>query len=300
MASLPTVYYAQGLAGKRWHLYASWSKLLPSAFLDKWAARWPARRLWQDKITCGQKEVLLEIYGGPAQRLQWFEKLASDEACHIVASTNLPIAVSGVSLLPGRMLLAVYLRRALYELSQQVQLQHDRLSFGLVARGQEMHCWLANIEGLARQVTVVTDHRSRLLPLSASGLAPRQLGMSVAALGVDILIVAPEFLPWLCTKEITPGTVVLRTDGVAVTVDRGVKSISLDFGSLFLPAELLAEVGDFAPLQEAIILAAHFGGKVASWPTDWSRRLMLVQQAVNRSEWPVSWRLISASVASAG
>lgn len=294
MTSSPVVYYAQGLAGKRWRFYAPWSGLLPSAFMDRWAVRWPARRLWQGKISCGQ-EVSLEIYGGPAQTLDWYKRLCTGEINYIVASTNLSLTSSGPSLPPGRLLLAVHLRKALAELSQQLQLTHDRLTVGLVANGQEMSCWLANIEGLARQVTVVTDRRSRLLPIATSGLAPRQLDLSVAALGVDIVIVAPEFLPWLADKVLTPGTIVVRTDGVVVPVKPGVMSINLNLGELFLPIELLARAEDLAPLSEAIILAAYANGQAISWRTNWSRRLELVQQAVNNSGWQPSWRLVGGN-----
>lgn len=295
MTNLPVVYYAQGLAGKRWRYYAPWSGLLPSTFMDKWAARWPARRLWQGTITCGPQAVALEIYGGSLKVLDWYTRLSASGASQIVASANLSLAASGSSLPPGRLLLATHLRQALVEIGQQRQLLHDRLSVGLVANGQEMSCWLANIEGLARQVTVVTDRRSRLLPIATSGLAPRQLDRSVATLGVDILIVAPEFLPWLADKVLTPGTVVVRTDGGAVALEPGVMSISLNLGELFLPTDFLARVEDLAPLSEAIILAAYFIGQPLVWPTSWSKRLTLVQRAVEVSGWQLSWRLVGES-----
>lgn len=299
MTSFPTVYYAQGLAGRRWHLYSPWSKLLPSAFLDKHSARWPARRLWQGKITCGGKTVGLQVYGGPSVALGWLEKLKMDKDIFMISSANLAVQDNSMLLPAGRLLMAIYLRQVLTELSAQMQLADDRLTIGLVARGNEMACWLANIEGLARQVTVLTDRRSRLLPLAASGLAPRQLDLSVATLGVDILIVAPEFLPWLSEKNLTPGTVVIRTDGAEAPIGLGVMSVSLSYDSLPFPVELIAEVNDVVPLREALILAAFHGEKKITWPMHWHKRLALMQQAVHMSEWQLAWRLVGVSVTGA-
>lgn len=299
MTNFITVYYAQGLAGRRWHLYAPWSKLLPRAFLDKYSTRWPARRLWQGEIACGSKTVELQVYGGPTVALGWLEKLGMDKDTLVITSANLAVQNNSMLLPAGRLLMAIYLRQVLTELSAQMQLADDRLTVGLVARGNEMACWLANIEGLARQVTILTDRRSRLLPLATSGLAPRQLDLSVATLGVDVLIVAPEFLPWLGEKTLTPGTVVVRTDGVVAPIGLGVMSISLSYDSMPFPVELLAEVNDVVPLREAIILAAYHGDKKNTWPMHWHKRLALMQQAVRMSEWQLAWRLVGVSVTGA-
>lgn len=299
MASLPVVYYAQGLEGRRWRLYAPWSKLLPSAFMDKVAVRWPARRLWQGEIACGATQVELQIYGGTAVAQGWLEKLRAGKGGRFVTSTNLTTQTNSMSLPAGRLLMASYLRQVVAELSAKMQPGDDWLTIGLAARGNEMACWLANIDGLARQVTVVTDRRSRLLPLTASGLAPRQLDFSVGSLGVDILIVAPEFVSWLQQLTLTPGTVVIRTDGAAAQILPGIKSISLSYGSVQFPAELLAQETDVFPLREAMLLTAFLGEKEAAWPTHWPGRLALMDQAVRVSEWSLTWQLVSASATEA-
>ncbi len=293
------VYYAQGLVGKRWQLYAPWSKFLPSSLMDKWASRWPPRLLWQGEIVCGDRAVLLHIYGGSAATSAWLQKLEAGQASQLVVSSNLPTQASGGSLAPGRLLLAIYLRQVLAQLGEQMHPVDDRLTVGLVARGQEMACWLANIEGVARQVTVVTDRRSRLLPLAPSGLAVRQLDLSITTIGVDVLIVAPEFLPWLSERKITPGTIVVRTDGAEAPLPTGVFGVSLDYGSMLFPTTLLADTDDIVPLKEAILLAAFCSDSNIVWPSQWSRRLAFMQQAVKRSDWQLEWRLVGTSPISA-
>ncbi|NLW16594.1 MAG: hypothetical protein GX033_02940 [Firmicutes bacterium] len=294
------VNYAQGLAGKRWQLYAPWSRLVPSALMDRWASRWPARRLWQGQIACGNRDVTLHIYGGPTTAPGWWHRLATDEgsSSFLVASENLATQTNPRRLAPGRLLLAVYLGQALTELSEQLHLAVDRLSVGLVAQGQEMACWLANIEGWARQVTVITDRRSRLLPLAPSGLALRQLDLTIATVGVDILIVAPEFLPWLEKRELAPGTVVARTDGLPVLVRPGVMGVSINYGSIAFPEALLADEKDIMPLREAVLLAAYYSDSRTVWPTQWAKRLALMQQAVKRSGWLLEWHVTGAGLAS--
>lgn len=300
MTNFPTICYAQGLTGRRWHLYAPWSKLLPHAFLDKFSVRWPGRCLWRGEITCGVRAVELQVHGGPMVTLGWLEKLRMDKDSLVITSVNLAVENNNMSLPAGRLLMAICLRQVLTELSAKMQLANDRLTVGLIAKGNEMACWLANIDGLARQVTIWSDRRSRLLPVAPSGLAPRQLDLSVTTIGVDVLIVAPEFLPWLSDKTLTPGTIVVRTDGAAAPLGPGATSISLNYNSLPLPAELLAERDDIVPLWEAIILAAYHSDKKTIWPLHWHKRLALMQQAVNMSEWQLTWDLVGVTASSAG
>ncbi len=291
------VIYAQGLTGKRWQLYAPWSRFLPSWLMDKWHDRWPPRLLWQGSISCGERTVELHVYGGPLSGSPWWRNLPLHG--RLVLSSNLSSSASATSLAPGRLLLAIYLRQALAQLGEQIHLVEDRLTVGLVARGQELACWLANVEGMARQVTVVTDRRSRLLPLAPSGLAVSQLDLSITTIGVDVLVVAPEFLPWLQTRRIPPGTVVVRTDGMTTSLPAGVWGLSLDYGSLTFPEVLLSTADDIMPLKEAVLLAAFYSDNKTLWPSQWSRRLTLMQQAVQRSDWELRWELSGARQLSA-
>ncbi len=296
MSSMPIVYYAQGLAGDRWRFYSSWSRFVPGTLLDKIATRWPARLIWRGDMSCGAKAVKLQIYGGAGKALEWREKLSARAGQNVVCSSNLPALVqAGMSLPAGRLLLACCLRQAISELSKQMRLEDDSLTVGIAARGSEMACWFANVEGMARQVTILTDRRSRLLPLATSGLVPRQLDLTARSLDVNIFIVSPELLPLLSKIDFSPGTILIRTDGVLIEGLPGFASVGLDCGRLPFPDELLANKADVAPLLETILLAAQFGQPENPWPLHWSARLALVQQAISKSEWTFTWQLANAN-----
>lgn len=300
MSNIPIVCYAQGLEGDRWRFYASWSRLVPVALMHKMATRWPARRLWRGKIACGAKMVELQVYGGAKEAPEWWKQPVAGGVSRVLTSANLSQPTSGSMSLPaGRLLVACYLRQVLSELSKQMRPEDDRLTMGIAAGGSEMACWFANVEGLARQVTILTDRRSRLLPMAASGLAPRQLDFAVSRLDVNVFIVSPELLPLLSKIDFAPGTVFIRTDGVTVQKLPGCVSISLDCGCLPFPDELLASDADVAPLWEAIILAAQFGETENSWPLHWSARLALMEQAIRQSEWTFTWQLVNATALNA-
>lgn len=292
LQAIPVVY-AQGLAGDRWQLYAPWTNFLPRIFMDRVGQRLPARLLWQGPAACGQRVTDLLIYGGPlaAGRSAWWQGLRPGSSDGLVPSINL-VGEDSRSRQRGRLLPICCWRQLWPRLTRQLQLYGDQLAVALAVTGAELPYWLAGIEGLARQVTVLVDERTRPLPLQPSGLAVRQLSYAVDCLEVDILIVSPALVAWLQNVVLRQDTVVVLTDGTMATDLVGCYSIAFDVGQAFpFPSSLLAEPADKWPLWEAILLQGYAGRGLGGWPSSGAARLRAMGKACLASGLMPQWEL---------
>lgn len=292
MSSIPIVAYVQGVSGHRWHLYAPWSKLMPIWLMDKLAARLPVRQIWQGFIDCGNQEIKTVIYAGPQIADGWLPKFELSIDAHVIISANLSRSARNTAVPPGHLLVASSFRLAFESLVQARGLDIDNIAIGLAVKNSVTACWLANVDDLARRVTILTDKRSRLWPQAASGLAPRQLNLDVRHLDVDFMIVSPELEYCLENISFKAGTILLRTDGQLVTGGSGLNSLLLDCLPPLLPPELIAEATDTLAILEAILLTAYLSKPKHIWPVNWLARLSVVRKAVSHSGWAFEWLFI--------
>jgi hypothetical protein len=291
MTTIPVVY-AQGLFGERWRYYGAWAKYVPVPLLERLGSRLPAKQLWEELISCGDRQAQLSVLAGSTVVAESAGFWASEVKAPVVLSHNLGVGKDWRNRWRGRTLALGLLRKVLPALARELELFGDRLVIGLAVAEWERSFWVMGIEPYARAIIVFLHKNERSQSYSGTGLAVRQTAYVSGKVDAHLLIVSPECIEATSGLAMRQGTVVISTDGLPISTLAGCFAIDLGMsGQMGLPAVIWADRRDELPVLEAVVTTVFSVAQMPRWPTHPARQMMAMDQALAWSEWPVVYKL---------
>lgn len=290
-----SITYAQSLSGNRWRLYSPWAKLVPYGVLDRLGNRLPVRPIWQGGIVCGDTEASLSVVGGhpDAKWMPVYPLNGTQAGGWYVPSATLETIRRRQDVIRGQLMAVTLIAEALPRIARELKVYPHQLSVGLAVGDVLASYWIAGLEYVVRNITLLRTSRQRNMPLGYSGLAVRQLQSGSGALDVDVLVVAPGCLTWVTGLALRRKTAVVITDGLPCGefVDCSLLTFQL-VAPAELPPDLVAQPGDLLPLNETIVLAAYLEKTRSPWSVRAPQQLHISRRALQWSEWGWRWELI--------